>query len=563
MQHNIMKTFNFVEVILWSIVLLLLITGGYRTHQFEIAQIDVFAVLLLMIGIRSYRHTSNFVSEPVKTIFNKIKIQFEKKPFQWVFSFFVLYTLIYSITLIQGHRSFNINAYDIGYIDQPIWSTAYEKGEIFLKSNLSRGLGSYLSEHFSPILALIAPLYRVYDSIYVLYFLQSFLLALGALVLYLLCVEYKVSNFGKVILPICFLLFQPLKTANLFSFREDVFFVPLLFLLILFLEKKYWVKFWLTVLLVFAIKENAPIVLFLIGAWLLIKKERLHGLALITISGAFFYILNSKITPYFSNGASQTLLVSRLSFLGSNFNEIFNNIFFHPFYSLGKFFVVKIEKRTFFYLLTLLLPFIFFWRWKPLKEYFSVYIALILILVNLLMTEHIIGFHYECILIPFLFAGFAKSYASSEKKLGALNLAAFAIILTLCVYGRSPILTLREWLPNPQHTCLEEGLKAIPQTASISTQSGLHPHIDHRKIAKDFSKIENANEDLIVLSAWSKISNYPNVSFSQELKKLSMEQTEKYKPLFESKLLSIFCKSGTCGYYQELGTELQKIKCLN
>src|SRR5262249_37161980 len=141
-----------------------------------------------------------------------------------------LYVFVHTWALGWRFDSFHANAFDMGYVDQTLWaSTRYG----FLHSSLSRG-ETYLGEHFSPILGLVAFLYRLTGSPYVIFFFQSLILATGAPLVFLLAREKRVEKSLAVLLAICFLLFHPLRAANTFDFREDDLFVPIFLASLLF-----------------------------------------------------------------------------------------------------------------------------------------------------------------------------------------------------------------------------------------------------------------------------------------------------------------------------------------
>ena len=354
----------------------------------------------------------------------------------------------------------------------------------FLHSSLSKGQ-TYLGEHFSPILGLVALLYRVFDSTYFLFLFQSLVLGAPALLIYALAVQKKIPRPVAVVVSICYLLYQPLRTANNFDFREDNMFIGIFLAALLALEKGRLLWFWAMCLVSWIVKENAPIFTGLIGAWLVLAgpKRRINGFALGLLSVAAFFVINTKITPHFvgTGVGADTMLVKRMRHFGNSNAEIFHSILSHPFgfiFEIAQpFFHLKALK----YFLDVTAPFLFFVPAAPLPAL----IVLAGISMNLLVNQPTIGFHYECILIPFLFYILLAGLAALNKrnKLSGVKVVALVFLSFLLFYGRSPVESIRRFWPNAHQRFVADELRKIPESASVATQSALYPHVSHRKDA--------------------------------------------------------------------------------
>ena len=83
----------------------------------------------------------------------------------------LIYVVVFSTLTIRQHQSFNTNALDLGKFDQSIWNTAQGRPfQITISENL------VIESHFSPSLALFAPLYWIWSDIRLLFIMQSILL---------------------------------------------------------------------------------------------------------------------------------------------------------------------------------------------------------------------------------------------------------------------------------------------------------------------------------------------------------------------------------------------------
>ena len=83
---------------------------------------------------------------------------------------------------------------DLGQIDQAIWNTSRGR---FVEQTDNGFVATRLTDHVEPILALISPIYWLWDDVRALLFLQVLLVALGVLPLYALAVR----QFEKLLAP--------------------------------------------------------------------------------------------------------------------------------------------------------------------------------------------------------------------------------------------------------------------------------------------------------------------------------------------------------------------------
>jgi uncharacterized membrane protein len=133
-----------------------------------------------------------------------------------------------------------MSAWDLGIYTQALYSGIH--GHLFYTSLLP---GSYLSEHFSPILFLLVIPYYLYPHAFTLLIIQGFAIGLSAYVLYLLSLEImnklKDSRTGKYtdgrvisfVIALAFLL-SPLTESPIFFDFHLMVFLPLFFFMALY-----------------------------------------------------------------------------------------------------------------------------------------------------------------------------------------------------------------------------------------------------------------------------------------------------------------------------------------
>lgn len=528
--------------LLLGVILVLSLTGGTRDLSFgrasqaiEFSQVDVFAWAAFFLFVLDWKFKifgKNAISPGLE-----IAKKLASNPGIYLTLLTFVYVLLCTVVQALRFESFHANAYDLGFVDQAIWSSSTGN---FLKCTICKG-GSYLGEHFSPVLALLSPFYLFNPSVYWLFFFNSVLIASGAMLLFFIAKHLNQKLETICLLVLLYFLYQPLRSANLFDFREDVFYIPVLFGAILFLLKDKMLPFFAFLGASFFIKENAPLVGLLFSVYFANQKDWKKAAALAVISLLVFGFLNAHLIPMFAGSTTKTVMASRLSLLGTNAKEIFYNLVFHPinsFIVIGK---ILVTKKSLKYLYLVLFPFIPFIFFKPqFKPIFFLAVGSFFILVNLVITQQTIGFHYELILVPFLFTFAALNFKKLENKFGQSKTYTLCLFLFLCVFGRSPVIALQDYRELPEHVCIKEELQRVPKNASIATQTGLQPFLTHRSHAAILKSAKKVKEDFVVVSFAPGVSTYATPIESYDWKTLD----QNYREILHKPYLSIWCKNG-------------------
>jgi uncharacterized membrane protein len=169
---------------------------------------------------------------------------------------------------IARHNAFNSKAYDLGLHAQVWWNTS--QGRLFVGSV---EVDNYLGDHVSPILLLLAPLYRLWPDARLLLLLQAAALAVGAWPLALLARRQLLpqwpqgAHLAAFLLVLIYLSYPALGFVNRFEFHEEIFAVPLLLLAFWALEARRLGVMSLALLLALLTKEDAGLTVAAFGLW--------------------------------------------------------------------------------------------------------------------------------------------------------------------------------------------------------------------------------------------------------------------------------------------------------
>ncbi|MEG3882103.1 DUF2079 domain-containing protein [Microcoleus sp. herbarium7] len=225
--------------------------------------------------------------------------------------------------LLTLHRYYSFYAtYDQGIFNQLFWNGT--RGHLF-ESSLSSALSANvvhdnqlpevfyyrLGQHFTPALMLWLPIYSLFPSPVTLTVLQVTLITAAGGVLYALARHYLEPRLSATIV-VSYYAANAVIGPTLGNFH-DVCQIPLyVFSLLLAMEKGWWPLFGILATLILAVREDAGIVLFGVGFYMILSRRYPRtGLAVCILSFGYTIVLTNLIMPLFSADISQRFMMER------------------------------------------------------------------------------------------------------------------------------------------------------------------------------------------------------------------------------------------------------------
>ena len=417
---------------------------------------------------------------------------------KWIFVAILIYIVIFGAVTSLRHYNFQTQAWDLGIFTQVMWNILHGNG----MSTTLEFVENHFAVHMSPILFLLAPGYAVFQNPYYLLIIQTLVLALGALPLYLTAALRLQGKLLPILITFAYLLYPSLHWVNWFDFHPIAFLIPFFLAAFYFYEtKKYgWMSLFLA--LAASTQEDAILVVAFFGVYLMIKdigrpkdvRCLKIGLAVILLSVFYFLISIKVIMPYFGGGL---LRIDRYAHLGSGFGEIFKNIFLHPFLFINTLF----QWQKFTYLFGLFLPVAFlpFFAWREM-------ILLIPGIAQNLLTNYqpqFSGtFQYDASLIAGIFIATIYGAAKQGDVFAFLTAAPLpsglpagktrknitsmlATTSILAFLWHSPIgvknFPTAIFQKDARANAFRKMIKNIPPDVSVATHTNLVPHISNRE----------------------------------------------------------------------------------
>jgi uncharacterized membrane protein len=410
--------------------------------------------------------------------------------------------LVLSGYTIWKHNTFNTYAWDLGIFSQGMWTTVND-AEVFFNTCEQRYVesGSFFGVHFSPILYTLIPLYWVLQRPEALLVIQSAVLGIAAIPLFLIGEELLNAEAG-LLFSASYLLNPATHGINCYDFHVQSLLPLLLFTSIHFYNKKRWGPCISATLLIPFVEEHTTYLLVSIAIFMLLEaittgeadREKSASIAIIVFA-IFWDQMSSSIIEFFNPGASQVLLAGRhFSALDiGDPRDIPYRALISPLRALESMAFSLPEKTL--YLAMLFTPVLFL----PLRSLRALIPTLPWFTISLLSNYppyYGIGYQYPAYVIPFIY--YSAIISTRKKKSKATpnhGKTAFAFLAANLIISLlfSPLgLGASIGLGGPAYSrpggsahvqSLNRVIERIPEDASVLTQDNLFPHFSSRRSA--------------------------------------------------------------------------------
>ncbi len=194
----------------------------------------------------------------------------------------------YSQFLTAGH--------DLGIFDQVV--RAYSRFRAPIAPLKGDGF-NILGDHFHPIVALLAPLYWIWDDPRMLLLAQSALLAVSTVIVWRFT-RRKLAPGWATLLTVGYAVGWPLQGMVNFDFHEIAFAIPLLAWAIDALDRRSDGELAAASALLLLVREDMGALVALLGVLRALRRPRRVGLVLSAASVAWLVLVTGVLIPHFS-----------------------------------------------------------------------------------------------------------------------------------------------------------------------------------------------------------------------------------------------------------------------
>jgi len=455
-------------------------------------------VLLLFLALRRVLAPNQPLPAPVDWI--------RRAPvWIWIAGYAVLLTAL----VLQKHAALESHGSDLGIFTNLLWNLTHGGG--WHSGMLER---HFLGEHFSPILILIMPLFRVWPASECLLVVQSIALALGAWPIYLLA-RSRLGHGVALLVMFAYFVYPPLLGVALHDFHEVALAVPLLGFAVWWLSQGRTLPAVLALAAAILCKEELALTAAMIGVTLVLtRRDWKTGVGLFVAGGAVFLVLIGAVIPAFRGEALP--FADRYSQFPGGLRGILPMAVQDP---VGLFTACwSADKWR--YLVDLFRPLGFLSLLSPLEC-----LPALPTLARNLLSNHepqfSIYFHYPAPMIPFFFAAlvvgvgrardglrrFVPALSRGESAPLAFWLPLGWLAVAIMLWGASLPRHLERFAPTARMEAFHELAALIPAEASVSAHNRLVPHVAARREVCTFPVIREA--DYILLDFGTPHFEYP------------------------------------------------------
>lgn len=402
----------------------------------------------------------------------------EKLSWDEKYDIYIIFLLFFSFSLalkLNQYYSFS-TSFEPADFELVLWNSVHGRILQMPYSQLS-----FLSEHFSPILLFIVPIYALVQSNITLIVLHTFATCAAVIPLFYLTKEFNNNRWVPIAFALAYFFSRTINYGLMYDIHMEVIYPIIFFCIFLAYKRSNWIAFYICLLLAFMVKEDAFIVSFGLGAYLLAVKKWKHGFITAGISLVNFIIVMVFIIPHFREQISggDYKFLSYWSGYGSSQGEILFN-FLNPVKHFEVIFTVEKLKKMFnMFSVFIFLPF-FSWRaflFLIVPGWFMLYSS------DFSQMNSQINY-YGMLITPFLFFASILGMESLKQKWTKKKqklLIVLPALLLLVHLGNSRVfkqLFYKQWqIPERYKTTAMRIIDEIPVNVPISAQVSLVPHV--------------------------------------------------------------------------------------
>ena len=415
-------------------------------------------------------------------------------PFVVVVAGAIFYAVFMSTMALRLHYRLETRAFDLGGYDS-LFYNAYAGHPFRCPANvMPTGDWSSLKGHAELSIYALLPLYALYPRAETLLVLQSSLLGLGAIPVYLLAAR-RIHRLAAALVAFCYLAFPAMHSANLFDVHMQPMAVFFVLWVAYFVEAKRHVLLAFTLLIALGCREDISIGLTVGALFCVFTGYRpVAGMIIASISMLYFGVMRFYIMPMVGEWWFQGIYKDLFPPGEETFLGVAKTLITNPVYVFGT--LLTEEKLV--HLLYIFTPVAL----VPLRRSY----LWVLLLPGALFTVLTTGykptvspfFQYVGHWIPYLFIATGLALAAIGKEQGKIRQASVIVAMVVATlsasynwgaffqnhnvsagWGRVNLKPLTD-KEREKLAQLEELVSVIPKDASVGASETELPHLSNR-----------------------------------------------------------------------------------
>ena len=437
-----------------------------------------FDAVLCFIAVLAFL----YVKDDIFDIVAEFKIDKKKTNIIVAIVGILLFAFVGIITVYR-YLTYSNSTFDFGIFTQ-MYENMKQTGSISTTLERNRVL-SHFGVHFSPIFYIALPIYFIFPSPVTVQLIQAFMVALPVIPIVLISRKYKLSNWMTVGAVLLYALYPATAGGTLYDIHENCFLTFLILMAIWAIEKKKNILTAIMVLLVFFVKEDAPVYIMVLGTFYLFsRKDKKRGLILMVTSAIYFIIATSVVKSY-----GLGIMDNRFSNLfydqQKGLSQLIRTVLVNPGYVISQ--IVAnydangMEKIGYILLMFVPMAAVIFKNGKKYSRFILISPVIVINLLTLYVYQHDITFQYNFGSIALMMYLVIMNMADLKPKKAKVAISVAVICAGVMFMGsmapRLNYYTSKYSQDKATYEKINIALSAVPKNASVCASGFFTPHL--------------------------------------------------------------------------------------
>ncbi|HKE49872.1 MAG TPA: DUF2079 domain-containing protein [Actinomycetes bacterium] len=463
---------------------------------------------------------------------------------RWVGLLTALTATVHSLLAISTYYRFVMGSFDVVIFDQVMRSYASLSAPVSIVKGVHDGFGpnfSVLGDHFSPVNALLAPLYWIYDQPVTLFVAQSVLFAAAVPIVWV-AARRMFGRTTAYLIAIGFALSFPLQVASINGFHEVAFAVPLTALALERLQAGRYRQACLVALSLLLVKEDMGLIVAVLGLIVAARGQRKLGLTTAGIGLGTFVLVMLVLIPAAGGQSDYYWMYDQL---GSGPAEALGHIIVHPLDTISIVLHPSTKLSTLAWLFGML-------------GFAALGSPLVLMTLPLLAERMFssnpnhwnIEHHYDAFLWPILLFAAMDTVARLSRRRGwpglprgwAVATLAAIVLVSMFRFPLGDQFTGQAWRLGEREWAAAAAVALIPDGVTVEADNRLGPHLTTRTTVLLLDQTPRGADWVIVDT---EKRSFPFDSVAEQLDRLAMARAEGFDVVFDRSGFVVLHRGGS------------------
>lgn len=459
-----------------------------------------FDAVLCFIAVLAFL----YVKDDIFDIVAEFKIDKKKTNIIVAIVGILLFAFVGIITVYR-YLTYSNSTFDFGIFTQ-MYENMKQTGSISTTLERNRVL-SHFGVHFSPIFYIALPIYFIFPSPVTVQLIQAFMVALPVIPIVLISRKYKLSNWMTVGAVLLYALYPATAGGTLYDIHENCFLTFLILMAIWAIEKKKNILTAIMVLLVFFVKEDAPVYIMVLGTFYLFsRKDKKRGLILM-VSSAIYFIIATSVVKSYGLGIMDNRFSNLFYDQQKGLSQLIRTVLVNPGYVISQ--IVAnydangMEKIGYILLMFVPMAAVIFRNGKKYSRFILISPIIVINLLTLYVYQHDITFQYNFGSIALMMYLVIMNMADLKPKKAKVAISVAVICAGVMFMGsmapRLNYYTSKYSQDKATYEKINIALSAVPKNASVCASGFFTPHLKNLEMYDQNHLEETKYTDYLVI----------------------------------------------------------------